>query len=131
MVLEMLNILENFDLASMGHNTAAFIATVAEAMKYATIDKGRHMGDPAFVEVPVAELASKSYASALAARIGAGDKAHVERLNSGAPESKDTTHLVVADSDGNIVNLTHSLGSSSGVITDGLGFMYNNCMMVF
>ncbi|MEK9910277.1 MAG: gamma-glutamyltransferase family protein [Candidatus Puniceispirillum sp.] len=131
MILEMLNILECFDLAAMGHNSASYIATVAEAMKLATIDKDRKMGDPNFVDVPVADLSSKAYARALADRIRAGEKAVVERVNSGAPESKDTTHLVVADSDGNIVNVTHSLGSSSGVITDGLGFMYNNCMMVF
>lgn len=131
MILEMLNILECFDLAAMGHNSAAYIATVAEAMKLATIDKDTSMGDPNFVEVPIEHLMSKSYAQTLADRIKAGEKAHVRRINSGAPESKDTTHLVVSDSDGNIVNLTHSLGSSSGVITDGLGFMYNNCMMVF
>jgi len=131
MILLMLNILECFDLAGMGHNSAAYIATVVEAMKLATIDKDLSMGDPNFVDVPVERLLSKSYAKSLADRIRAGEKAHVRRLNTGAPESKDTTHLVVADSDGNVVNLTHSLGSSSGVITDGLGFMYNNCMMVF
>ncbi len=131
MIIEMLNILENFDLAAMGHNSSAYIATVAEAMKLATIDKDRSMGDPNFIDVPIAELSSKAYARSLAERIRNGDKANVERFNTGAPESKDTTHLVVADSDGNIVNVTHSLGSSSGVITEGLGFMYNNCMMVF
>ena len=52
MILEMLNILECFDLASMGHNSAAYIATVAEAMKLATIDKDTSMGDPNFVDVP-------------------------------------------------------------------------------
>jgi len=131
MILEMLNILESFDLASMGHNSAAYIAVVSEAMKRATIDKDRKMGDPNFVDVPVDDLLSKDYARTLADGIRAGEKAVVERVNGGVPESKDTTHLVVADSDGNIVNVTHSLGSSSGVITDGLGFMYNNCMMVF
>ena len=131
MILEMLNILECFDLASMGYNSAAYIATVAEAMKLATIDKDTSMGDPNFVDVPIERLMSKSYAQTLGDRIKAGEKAHVRRINSGAPESKDTTHLVVADSNGNVVNLTHSLGSSSGVITEGLGFMYNNCMMVF
>lgn len=131
MIIEMLNILENFDLAAMGHNSSAYITTVAEAMKLATIDKDRSMGDPNFIDVPIAELSSKAYALSLSERIRNGDKANVERFNTGAPESKDTTHLVVADSDGNIVNVTHSLGSSSGVITEGLGFMYNNSMMVF
>ena len=131
MILEMLNILEHFDLAAMGHNSAQYIATVAEAMKYATIDKDQFMGDPNFIDVPQDVLASKARAAESAAKIRAGEKADIVRLNSGAPESKDTTHLVVADAAGNVVNVTHSLGSSSGVITDGLGFMYNNCMMVF
>ena len=131
MILEMLNILEHFDLAAMGHNSAQYIATVAEAMKYATIDKDQFMGDPNFIDVPQDLLASKARAAEFVAKIRAGEKADIVRLNSGAPESKDTTHLVVADSAGNVVNVTHSLGSSSGVITDGLGFMYNNCMMVF
>ena len=131
MILLMLNILENFDLAAMGHNSPQYIATVAEAMKLATIDKDARMGDPDFVTIPMAELMSKEYAASLAGRIRKGEIAEVPRLNSGAPESKETTHLCVADKQGNIVNITHSLGSSSGVVTPGLGFMYNNCMMVF
>jgi gamma-glutamyltranspeptidase/glutathione hydrolase len=131
MILQMLNILESFDLSSMGHNSAAYIATVAEAMKLATIDKDQKLGDPNFVDVPLDNILSKAYAQSLAKRIRAGERAVVERVNNGTAESKDTTHLVVADSDGNIVNVTHSLGSSSGVVTEGLGFMYNNCMMVF
>ena len=53
MLLEMLNVLEHFDLAGLGHNTAEYVRVVAEAMKRATIDKDRHVGDPAFVDVPV------------------------------------------------------------------------------
>lgn len=131
MVVEMLNILENFDLAGMGHNSPAFIATVSEAMKIATVDKDQRMGDPRFVDIPMDELMSKDYAADIAARIRSGEKFHVPRLNSGAPESKETTHICVVDDRGNVVNMTHSLGSSSGVVSDGLGFMYNNCMMVF
>lgn len=131
MILEMLNILENFDLTSMGHNSADYIAVVSEAMKIATIDKDQRMGDPRYIDVPIQEISSKVYGKKMAHRIKRGEKADVKRINAGNLESKDTTHLVVADSEGNVVNLTHSLGSSSGVITDGLGFMYNNCMMVF
>ncbi|MCB1744519.1 MAG: gamma-glutamyltransferase, partial [Gammaproteobacteria bacterium] len=131
MILEMLNILESFDLAAMGHNSAEYIATVSEAMKLATIDKDTRMGDPRFVDVPVDELASKGYAAELAGRIRAGEIAHVPRVNRGAGESRETTHICVADARGNVVNMTHSLGSSSGVVSQGLGFMYNNCMMVF
>jgi len=131
MILEMLNILENFNLKEMGHNSAEYIATVSEAMKLATIDKDKLMGDPGFISVPLKELSSKEYAKGKAQLIHNGNKADVVRETGELPESKDTTHLVVADSEGNVVNLTHSLGSSSGVITEGLGFMYNNCMMVF
>jgi len=131
MIVLMLNILENFDLAAMGHNSPDYIATVAEAMKIATVDKDNRMGDPKFFDIPVNELMSKDYARAMADRIKSGEKTSVPRLNLGGAESKETTHICVADTAGNCVTLTHSLGSSSGVVTDGLGFMYNNCMMVF
>ena len=130
MVIQMLHILENFDLEAMGHNSPDYIATVAEAMKYATIDKDTRIGDPDFFDVPMDELLGKDYAAGLADRIKAGERAHVERL--GEPEeSKDTTHLCVADEAGNVVTMTHSLGMPSGVITEGLGFMYNGCMGAF
>ncbi|MCP5157362.1 MAG: gamma-glutamyltransferase family protein [Ectothiorhodospiraceae bacterium] len=131
MVLEMLQILEHFDLAAMGHNSADYIATLAEAMKIATVDKDRRMGDPRFLDVPVAELLSPTHAASMAGRIRSGTITHVPRVNAGGPQSKETTHLCVADGRGNFVNVTHSLGSSSGVVSEGLGFMYNNCMMVF
>jgi gamma-glutamyltranspeptidase/glutathione hydrolase len=131
MILEMLNILENFDLAGMGHNSPDYIATVAEAMKIATVDKDMKVGDPRFVEVPVAELTSKDYAAAMAERIRQGEKTHVPRLNAGGEESKETTHICVVDGAGNCVSVTHSIGMPSGVVTEGLGFMYNGCMGVF
>jgi gamma-glutamyltranspeptidase/glutathione hydrolase len=131
MILEMLNILENFDLAAMGHNSPEYIATVSEAMKIATVDKDTKVGDPRFVEVPVAELTSKGYAATMAGRIRRGDKTHVTRLNAGGDESKETTHICVVDGAGNCVSLTHSIGMPSGVVTEGLGFMYNGCMGVF
>ena len=132
MIVLMLNILENFDLAAMGHNSADTLATVAEAMKIATVDKDTRMGDPRFVPVPIDALTSKSYAAQLAVQIKRGEKRNVPRLAAGAgAESKETTHICVADPAGNCVTMTHSLGSSNGVVTDGLGFMYNNCMMVF
>lgn len=130
MLIEMLNILEHFNLADIGHNTAEYIRIVCEAMKRATADKDSSIGDPGFVEVPVEHLASKEYAAAVAKDIIARNKADVPRFNSGFP-SKDTTHVSVVDRDGNCVSMTHSLGMPSGVITDGLGFFYNGCMAVF
>ncbi len=130
MVLEMLHILENFDVAALGHNTPDYIRVVSEAMKRATIDKDLYVGDPHFVEVPVERLLSKEYAEEQAAAIRKGEIAHVSRYQASV-ESKDTTHISVVDADGNVVSMTHSLGMPSGVITEGLGFMYNGCMSVF
>lgn len=130
MVLEMLNILENFDLAAMGHNSPDYIRTVAEAMKIATVDKDAHVGDPRFVDIPLERLLSKDYAKTQADRIKAGEKTHVPRLQKGV-DQKETTHLCAVDGAGNCVTMTHSLGMMSGVVSDGLGFMYNGCMGVF
>jgi gamma-glutamyltranspeptidase/glutathione hydrolase len=88
------------------------------------------VGDPRFVDVPVGRLIGKAYAAELAAEIRAGRKADVPRFNLGAPV-KDTTHVSVLDAEGGCVTMTHSLGMPSGVITPGLGFMYNGCMGVF
>jgi gamma-glutamyltranspeptidase/glutathione hydrolase len=129
MLVEMLNILEHFDLKALGHNSPRYIATVSEAMKIATVDKDARVGDPRFVDVPLAELTSKAYAVPLAERIRRGVKTHVPRL--GAREAADTTQVTVVDERGNCVSLTHSLGMPSGVVTEGLGFMYNGCMAVF
>jgi gamma-glutamyltranspeptidase/glutathione hydrolase len=129
MLIEMLNILENFDLVAMGHNTPEYIRVVSETMKIATTDKDEHVGDPDFVDVPVDLLTDKAYAKTQADKIQRGETHHVERL--GIPESQKTTHISVLDQFGNAVSMTHSLGMMSGVITEGLGFMYNGCMAVF
>jgi gamma-glutamyltranspeptidase/glutathione hydrolase len=131
MLIEMLQILDNFDLRELGHNTADYIQVVAEAMKRATTDKDNFVGDPDFVDVPLERLTDEAYARDLADRIKAGEVGKVERLPSGLAESKNTTHLAVVDGEGNAVSMTHSLGMPSGVITEGLGFMYNGCMGVF
>jgi gamma-glutamyltranspeptidase/glutathione hydrolase len=130
MLLQMLGVLEQFDLRELGHNSHEYVRVVAEAMKRATADKDALIGDPAFVDVPVARLLSKVNARGAAEAIRAGVKATVPRLHGGLP-SKDTTQLCVVDGDGGCISMTHSLGSPSGVISDGLGFMYNGCMGVF
>ncbi|WP_334393024.1 gamma-glutamyltransferase [Bradyrhizobium sp. AZCC 2262] len=130
MLMEMLNILENFDLAGLGHNSTEYLRVVSETMKRVTSDKDQYIGDPAFLSVPIERLASKAYASEMVDDIRSGKRATVTRLRGGFP-TKDTTHLSVVDKDGLCVSMTHSLGQPSGVITDGLGFMYNGCMAVF
>ena len=131
MLIEILNILEEFDLKEMGHNSVEYVKVVSEAMKIATIDKDNKVGDPKFINVPVQELISKKYARFKARQIKEGNRAIVERVNQGNSESKCTTQLVLADLDGNCVTMTHTLGQPSGVVTGGLGFMYNGAMTVF
>ena len=130
-LVEMLNILEHFDLRAMGHNSPEYIRVVAEAMKIATADKDAKVGDPRFYDVPMAELTSKTYAAQMAQRIRSGVKTTVTRFNAGGAESKHTTHLCVVDRQGNAFSMTHTLGQPSGVVTNGLGFMYNGAMAVF
>jgi gamma-glutamyltranspeptidase / glutathione hydrolase len=128
-LIEMLNILEHFDLAAMGHNSPAYIAAIAEAMKIGAVDRDATHGDPQFVDVPVERLTSKAYATEMAARISRGEKTHVPRL--ALREAADTTQVCTLDRDGMAVSLTHTLGTPSGVVTEGLGFMYNGAMGAF
>ena len=130
MLLEMMNILEHFSLRELGHNSTEYLRVVCEAMRAATADKEAFVGDPAFIDVPLERLTGKPHAADIARRIASGERMRVERFNP-QNEPPDTTHVAVVDADGNCVTMTHSLGMPSGVITDGLGFMYNGCMGVF
>ncbi len=128
-MLQLLHILDHFDVRSMEHGSAEHLVLLAEAMKRMTIDKDRHLGDPAYVDVPVQKLLSRDYCGALAEQIRRGERADVARLQDNS--SRDTTHVSVIDGKGNAVALTHTLGSPSGAISDGLGFMYNGTMSRF
>lgn len=123
--LQMLNILEAYDLASLGHNTAEYLHLHAEAKKLAFEDRAHFYTDMSFSEVPLEGLISKAYAaerrklidtSRAAMTFPAGDP----RINSG-----DTIYLTVADSTGMMVSLIQSnyWGLGSGLVPDGLGFM--------
>lgn len=129
MLLEMLNIIENLNLSGLSHNSSEYIRIICEVMKQATVDKESFVGDPNFVDVPIDHLLSNKHAKECAENILSGNKVKVDRI--GQFEPKDTTHVSVVDKHGNCVTMTHSLGMPSGVITDGLGFMYNGCMAVF
>ena len=130
MVLQILNILENFDLISMEHNSPEYIRVLVEAMKVATVDKDNHVGDPKFIRTPIERLTSKKYAKEIADRIKSGEKTNVPRIQNGV-DQKETTHICAVDETGNCVSMTHSIGMPSGVVTEGLGFVYNGCMSVF
>lgn len=131
-LIETLQVLEHFDLAALGHNSPEYLRVLAEALKWTTIDKELYVGDPRFVDVPTDHLLSAAHAREIAARIKAGERASVRRqVARPLPEAKDTTQLCVVDAAGNAVSLTHTLGTCSGLITDGLGFMYNGLLSGF
>ncbi|MFH1086019.1 MAG: gamma-glutamyltransferase family protein [Chloroflexota bacterium] len=127
-LVAILNILEGYDLAALDHNSAAYIFLVSMAMKAAFADRNPTMADAEFADVPLDWMTSKERALAWRRVIDAGEPITVSFTPRGSP---DTTHVSVVDRWGNCVALTHSLGSSSGAITPGLGFMYNNSMVNF
>jgi gamma-glutamyltranspeptidase/glutathione hydrolase len=127
-LIAILRILEAYDLAKLGHNSPDYIYLVSMAMKAAFADRNRWLGDPAFVSVPIDRMLSAERIDHWRREIDAGRPIAVSRAQIGSP---DTTHLSVVDGRGTCVSLTHSLGSCSGAITPGLGFMYNNSMVNF
>lgn len=129
-LLQLLKIMEHFDLRGMEHSSVEHVRLLGEAMKRMTIDKERYHGDPDFSPIPLDMLFSSQYSGELAASIRRGERASVKRYGDGK-ESRDTTHVVAVDKDGNCATLTHTNASPSGVITPGLGFMYNGCMSRF
>ncbi len=134
-IIEILNILEGFDVASLGFGTAKGAHLLAEAMKIAFADRFEYMGDPAFVEVPVGALTDKGYA---AQRRGEIDMSQAREYSYGNPslyvgEGADTTHLTTADSEGNVVSTTQTIHAVFGskVTTPGTGMLLNNTMNIF
>jgi len=130
-VVEMLNILEGFDLQAMGHNTVPYIHHLAESMRRAYRDRARYLADRDFVDVPMHRLTSPAYAADLRAQIDP-DRASVSRPSDveQAYESPETTHFSVVDSDGLAVSVTYTLeqGFGSGIVVPGAGFLLNNEM---
>lgn len=142
-LVEMLNILEGFDLAGRGAGSSASLHLVTEAMKLAFADRAAYLGDADFVEVPVAGLLSESYAAELRARInpawwrrpfwtwGRGETA-IRVAGPGRPPVEDsgTTHLSVTDAAGNAVAITQTINLlfGSGVTVPGTGIVLNNEM---
>ena len=132
-LIQMLNVLEGWNLAELGHNSAAYLHRLIETMRRAYADRGEYLGDPDFVQVPVAELTSKEYAAHLREGI---DLAHATPSSAVSPnlklpaESPQTTHFTVWDRRGNVVSNTYTLNFSygSGIAVAGAGFLLNNEM---
>lgn len=135
-LLNMLNILEHFDVKAAGQGSAASLHLLAETMKLAYADRYRVLGDPAFVTAPVKGFTSKAYAAERARLISTDKVIPGADAPVGDPlkfESPSTTHLSVADADGNAVSLTTTLGSDfgSGVMIARTGILLNNQMNNF
>ncbi len=135
-MVEMLNLLEGFDLQAIGHNSALYLHLLTEAMRRAFADRAEHLGDPGFnPEMPVARLTSKSYADELRAGIdlfkaSASDPEALGAAFAQAAEGTETTHLSVIDEDGNAVSLTYTIEAwyGSKMVVAGAGFLLNNEM---
>ena len=130
-VVTMLNILEEYDLGSMGHNSAEYVHHVAEAMRRAFRDRAEFLADADFADVPVQRLTSKEHAVWLRRDLNP-ERASVSHPSdvAYAPESPETTHYSVVDADGMAVSVTYTLesGYGSGIVVDGAGFILNNEM---
>ena len=132
-IVQMLNILENYDLQEIGHNTTDYINLLAEVMKYAYADRSRHLGDPDFFDVPISEITNKNYAKSIKNKIKIGESTPSSKILPGSfddNESIETTHFSVADKNGNVVSSTYTLNSTfgSGVTIEGTGILMNNEM---
>jgi gamma-glutamyltranspeptidase/glutathione hydrolase len=128
----MLNILEGFDLAATGHNSAQYLHLLTEAMRRTYADRAQFLGDPDFnPDMPLNRLMDKDYAASLRTTIDM-DRASVsdEREFGNIYESDETTHFSVVDSSGNMVSLTYTLENSYGsrIVAGGSGYLLNNEM---
>ncbi|MFZ1738436.1 gamma-glutamyltransferase, partial [Sphingorhabdus sp.] len=135
-LLNMLNILEGFDLKPNGVGSAQSLHIMAEAMKLGYADRYRILGDTDFVTTPVQGFISKSYAASRAKLIDPEKAKPVDQMGAGDPlkfESPSTTHFSVADAQGNVVSTTYTLGADfgSGVMIAGTGILLNNQMNNF
>ncbi len=132
-IVQILNILESHDLRALGHNSAAAVHLMAEAMKRAYADRSTYLGDPDFFSVPVAGLTAKAYAKSLDAAIDLSRASISKDLRPGMPmafESAETTHFSVVDGAGNAVSNTTTINFTfgSGIVVAGVGFLLNNEM---
>lgn len=132
-IVQILNILENFDLQKSGPNSALTYHLMAEAMKRAYADRSEYLGDPDFTKVPVAQLISKKYAKDIADQISltkATPSSEIKPADLAAYESPQTTHYSVVDQYGNAVAVTYTLNTNfgSGIVAEGTGVLLNNEM---
>ncbi|MFZ5672427.1 MAG: gamma-glutamyltransferase [Pseudomonadota bacterium] len=130
-ICEILNVLEGYPISYLGFGSAETVHLMVEAMRFAYVDRNSALGDPAFVENPVAKLTDKAYAAEIRGKI---DKYRAgiskDLMPKGFGESTETTHYSIVDKDGNAVAVTYTLNGSfgAGVVAPGTGILLNNEM---
>ena len=131
-LVQMLNILEGYDLSAMGHNSSAYLHVLTESMRRAYADRAEHLGDPDFNEgMPLERLMDKDYAAKLRSTIDMAKADVSDPTKFAEPyESEETTHFSVVDSEGNMVSMTYTLeyGYGSAMVVAGGGYLLNNEM---
>ncbi|MGE6781453.1 gamma-glutamyltransferase [Ensifer adhaerens] len=130
-ICEILNVLEGYPLSYMGYGSAEAVHVMIEAMRHAYVDRNTSLGDPDFVENPVAKLTDKAYAKEIRGKIDPFRAGISEALMpKGFGESKETTHYSIIDDEGNAVAVTYTLNGSfgAGVVAPGTGILLNNEM---
>ena len=132
-VIQMLNILENYDLNELGHNSTDYINLLTEVMKHAYADRSKYLGDPDFFDVPIDKIISKKYSDEIFNSVALGHSVPAKDIHPGMyldNESHETTHFSVVDADGNVVSSTYTLNSTfgSGVVIKETGILMNNEM---
>lgn len=127
--VEILNVIEGWDLKALGWNSPAYLDRLARAMNAAFVDRLTLLGDPDFVDVDQERLVSETYAAAVRDSIERGTISRSVGVAAG--HRQETTHVSAMDAAGNAAAITHSLGMSSGVVHPGLGFQQNCHMVMF
>ncbi|HEV2718504.1 MAG TPA: gamma-glutamyltransferase [Thermoanaerobaculia bacterium] len=130
-LIEMLNMLEAYDLKSMGWHSSQHVHMMLEVMRRAFADRAQFLGDPDFVKIPVAALTSKAYAEKRRYDIDPARATDSKRIGAGDPapyESPSTTHFSIADKDGMLVSNTYTLNDSFGSAVTIDGFLMNDEM---
>ena len=128
-IIQMLNILENFDVKNFSHSSLEYIFLLKNIMSFAYADRSVFLGDPDYFNVPVDELVSKNYARKIAEKI---KNKETTKIQPGMliKESEETTHFSIIDKWGNAVSNTYTLNGAygSGIVAKGTGILMNNEM---
>jgi gamma-glutamyltranspeptidase/glutathione hydrolase len=129
LVVEILQAAEAFRIGSLPWNSPEYVDRLGRIFTLVFADRARYMGDPRFVDVPVAMLTGREHTDAIAEKVRTD--ADLDEPTWHPVGGTGTTHVSVVDPDGNVAGMTHTLGTCSGIVTPGLGFLYNNDMHAF